>query len=44
LARGIGALNLRVVKNILLSWVITLPIGAGLAIAFFFMFRWIFGA
>lgn len=44
LARGIGALNLRVVKNILLSWIITLPIGAGLAIAFFFMFRWIFGA
>lgn len=42
LARGIGALNLRVVKNILLSWIVTLPIGAGLAIVFFFLFEWIF--
>ncbi len=42
LARGIGALNLRVVKNILFSWVITLPIGAGLAILFFYCFKWLF--
>lgn len=44
LARGIGALNLRVVRNILMSWVITLPIGAGLAIGFFFIFQKIFSS
>ncbi len=32
LARGIAALNLGVVRNIVISWVVTLPIGAGLAI------------
>ena len=30
LARGIGALDLRVVGKILVSWVATLPIGAAL--------------
>jgi PiT family inorganic phosphate transporter len=43
LARGIGALNLRVVSNIFMSWVITLPAGAGLAILFFFTFKGMFG-
>ncbi|MBB6520606.1 inorganic phosphate transporter [Pseudoteredinibacter isoporae] len=43
LARGIGALNLRVIGTIAMSWVITLPAGAGLAIAFFFLFKNIFG-
>ncbi len=42
LARGIGALNLRVVGNIFLSWIVTLPAGAGLAILFFFLFKGIF--
>ncbi|MCP3908035.1 MAG: inorganic phosphate transporter [Oceanicoccus sp.] len=42
LARGIGALNLRVVGSIFMSWVITLPAGAGLAILFFFTFKGIF--
>ncbi|KMT64096.1 inorganic phosphate transporter [Catenovulum maritimum] len=32
LARGIAALNLGVVRNIVISWVVTLPAGAGLAI------------
>ncbi len=41
-ARGIGALNLRVVGNIFMSWLITLPAGAGLAILFFFIFKGIF--
>jgi PiT family inorganic phosphate transporter len=41
-ARGIAALNLRVVGNIFMSWLITLPAGAGLAIVFFFIFKWIF--
>jgi PiT family inorganic phosphate transporter len=43
LARGIGALNLRVVGSIFMSWVITLPAGAGLAILFFFTFKGMFG-
>ena len=42
-ARGIGALNLRTVGAIFLSWIITLPAGAGLAIIFFFIFKGIFG-
>ncbi|RLQ22122.1 anion permease [Seongchinamella sediminis] len=42
-ARGIAALNLRVVGNIFMSWLITLPAGAGLAILFFFLFKGIFG-
>lgn len=44
LARGIAALNLRVIGNIFLSWLITLPAGAGLAIIFFFSFKAIFSA
>ena len=43
LARGIAALNLRVIGTIFLSWVITLPAGAGLAILFFFFFKGVFG-
>ena len=43
-ARGIGALNLRVIGTIFVSWLVTLPAGAGLAILFFFLFKWIFGA
>jgi PiT family inorganic phosphate transporter len=42
LARGIGALNLRVISTIFMSWVITLPAGAGLAILFFFMLKGMF--
>jgi PiT family inorganic phosphate transporter len=42
LARGLAALNLRVVGTIFVSWVITLPAGAGLAIIFFFMFKGMF--
>ena len=43
-ARGIGALNLRVVSSIFMSWLITLPAGAGLAIIFFFVFKGVFGS
>ncbi|WP_347331505.1 inorganic phosphate transporter [Marinimicrobium locisalis] len=43
LARGIGALNLRVIGTIFMSWIITLPAGAGLAILFFFFFKGVFG-
>ncbi|KKO48245.1 inorganic phosphate transporter PiT family protein [Arsukibacterium sp. MJ3] len=42
LARGIAALNLGVVRNIFISWVITLPVGAGLAIIFFYILRFLF--
>ena len=39
LARGIEAIDLRVVVRILVSWVITIPAGAVLAIGFFFVFK-----
>ena len=39
LARGIGAIDLRVVGSIIASWVATLPIAAGLAIFFYFFFK-----
>jgi len=42
IARGIGALNLRVIRNIMLSWIITLPAGGILAILFFFLLKGIF--
>lgn len=43
LARGISALNLRVIGTIVASWVVTLPAGGLLAILFFFMFKGMFG-
>ncbi|MDI3324617.1 inorganic phosphate transporter [Pontibacterium granulatum] len=43
IARGMAALNLRVVGTIFVSWIVTLPAGAGLAIMFFFMFKGMFG-
>ena len=43
LARGIGALNLGVIGTIFISWLITLPAGAILAIIFFHCLKWIFG-
>ncbi|MDP6167033.1 MAG: anion permease, partial [Gammaproteobacteria bacterium] len=36
LARGIAAINLRIVGNIFTSWLITLPAGAALSILFFY--------
>ena len=39
LARGIEAIDLRVVGRIFISWVVTIPAGAVLAILFFFLFR-----
>jgi PiT family inorganic phosphate transporter len=43
LARGIGALDLRVVLNIIISWLVTLPAGAVMAMFFFFVLKGIFG-
>jgi PiT family inorganic phosphate transporter len=38
-ARGIEAIDLRVVARIFVSWVVTIPAGAFLAIVFFFVFK-----
>ena len=43
LARGMAALNLTVIRNIFMSWIITLPAGGILAIIFFFTLKGIFG-
>jgi len=37
LARGIDALNLNVIRNIFMSWIITVPAAAGLATLFFYL-------
>jgi PiT family inorganic phosphate transporter len=42
-ARGIGAVNLTVVRTIFLSWIVTLPAGALMSIFFFFTLKGIFG-
>ncbi|MBL1142050.1 MAG: inorganic phosphate transporter [Proteobacteria bacterium] len=42
-ARGISALNLRMIGSIFMSWIITLPAGAILAIIFFYALSAIFG-
>ncbi len=39
MARGIEAIDLRVVARILVSWVVTIPAGAILAILFFLVFK-----
>ncbi|MCP4284224.1 MAG: inorganic phosphate transporter [Gammaproteobacteria bacterium] len=43
LARGVGAIDLRVVGGIILSWLVTLPAGGILAALFFFLFKGMFG-
>ncbi len=42
MARGVGAIDLRVVTGIVMSWIITLPVGGILAATFFFILRSIF--
>ncbi|HEY5716898.1 MAG TPA: inorganic phosphate transporter [Motiliproteus sp.] len=44
IARGLGALNMQVVGTIFMSWIVTLPAGAGLAILFYFILKAVFGA
>ena len=39
MARGIGALDLRVVGRIFISWIATLPIAAALSVIFYFFFK-----
>jgi PiT family inorganic phosphate transporter len=43
LARGIDALNITVIRNIFMSWIVTIPAAAGLATLFFYALRAIFG-
>ncbi|PKM21754.1 MAG: phosphate permease [Gammaproteobacteria bacterium HGW-Gammaproteobacteria-14] len=43
MARGISALNLRVIGTIFTSWIVTLPAGALLSILFFYFFKGLFG-
>ena len=43
MARGVGAMDLRVLGGILLAWVVTLPVGAALAAVFYFTLKGIFG-
>ncbi|GGW81295.1 inorganic phosphate transporter [Alteromonas halophila] len=43
LARGVSALNLGIVRNIIVSWVVTLPAGAILSIIFFYILKASFG-
>jgi PiT family inorganic phosphate transporter len=44
LARGMAALDTRVINRIFLSWVVTLPAGAFMSILFFFALKGAFGA
>jgi inorganic phosphate transporter, PiT family len=42
LARGIGAIDLRVIGGIIISWLVTLPVGGVLAALFFFTLKGMF--
>jgi PiT family inorganic phosphate transporter len=42
-ARGLGAVNLTTTRDILISWIVTVPLGALIAIALFYPIRAIFG-
>jgi PiT family inorganic phosphate transporter len=42
LARGVGAIDLRVIGGIVVSWVVTLPVGGILAAIFFFTLKGMF--
>ncbi|MFP6881095.1 MAG: inorganic phosphate transporter [Roseibacillus sp.] len=43
LARGIDYLNLKVVRDIAISWMITIPAGGGLAMLFYLILKACFG-
>lgn len=42
LAGGIGSINLLTIRDIVLSWVITIPAGAAIAVVFFNLFKLVF--
>ena len=39
MARGITAIDLKVVRRIFVSWIVTIPAGALLSIIFFYLLR-----
>ena len=41
-ARGIGAINLDTIRDIVISWIVTVPAGAVLSVVFFYALRAIF--
>jgi len=43
LARGIEALNLGMTRDIILSWIVTIPAGAVLAVGFYYIIHALFG-
>ncbi len=43
MARGIAAINMRVAQNIFMSWIVTLPAGAILSMAFYFLLKGLLG-
>ena len=42
LARGLDAVDFRIVKKIVISWIATIPAAAGTCILFFKLFMWLF--
>lgn len=42
LVQGVSALNVRTVRNIFISWAVTLPVGATLSVIFFFLIQFAF--
>ena len=42
MARGITAINRKVVSSIFTSWIVTIPIAAGLTILFYLIGKWLF--
>lgn len=43
MARGIEALNLEMVREIFISWVVTVPAGAAITVVFYYIIKSIFG-
>lgn len=41
-ARGIGAINLGTIRDIVISWIVTVPVGAALSALFFFTLKYLF--
>ena len=42
LARGITAINRKVVASIFTSWIVTIPVAAGLTVLFYIIAKWLF--
>jgi inorganic phosphate transporter, PiT family len=44
LARGIGAINLNTIRDIVISWIVTIPAGAMLSVIFFYVLKYAFSS